>query len=164
MRLRESFTRRLTRLLVHTTLNQPRVINFRNQERTNIVTQVIRLEHVGIPTSEELFEDVRDFYLNNFGWSVIREIDGPPRIAFVSDGQGGRLEVYTAEGAPLDHPAHLAFAVPDAEFDDLRQRLLDNGVTFEVERTNPSGDRMAFFKDPAGNTSQIVGRLSPLVG
>lgn len=128
------------------------------------MAQAIRLEHIGIPTSEELFEDVKNFYLNNFGWNVIREIDGPPRIAFVSDGEGGRIEVYTADGAPLADPAHLAFAVPNDEYDALRQRLLDNGVTFEVERENPSGDRMAFFKDPAGNTSQIVGRLEPLVG
>lgn len=126
------------------------------------MSNAVRLEHIGIPTSPELFEDVKSFYLKNFDWGVIRELDGPPRIAFISDGQGGRLEVYTAEGTPLSEPAHLAFAVLDADYDSLRQRLLDNGVDLVTERENPAGERMAFFKDPAGNYAQIVGRHSAL--
>jgi hypothetical protein len=29
-------------------------------------------------------------------------------------------------------------------------------------RSNPFGDRLVFFTDPAGNLAQIVGRVEPL--
>jgi len=122
----------------------------------------VRLEHVGIPATTENFDQVVSFYRDNFGWSVVRELEGPPRISFISDGAGGRLEVYVAEGAPMSHPAHLAFAVPVAAYDDLRDRLVAAGVSFDVDTTNPAGDKLAFFNDPAGNRAQIVGRITPL--
>jgi catechol 2,3-dioxygenase-like lactoylglutathione lyase family enzyme len=122
----------------------------------------VRLEHIGIPATSDNFDDVVGFYCDNLGWSVVRELEGPPRISFISDGSGGRLEVYVAEGAPMAHPSHLAFAVPVAEFDGLRDRLLAAGVTFDVDTTNPAGDKLAFFNDPAGNRAQIVGRIAAL--
>ncbi|MEZ4570526.1 MAG: VOC family protein [Thermomicrobiales bacterium] len=122
----------------------------------------VRLEHVGIPVTTDNFDEVVSFYCDNFGWTVIRELDGPPRINFISDGEGGRLEVYVADGPPMTHPSHLAFAVPVAEFDELRNRLLDSGIVFDVDTTNPAGDKLAFFNDPAGNRAQIVGRITAL--
>ncbi len=122
----------------------------------------VKLEHVGIPATPENFEEVVGFYCDNFGWSVIREMAGPPRISFISDGSGGRLEVYVAEGSPMSHPSHLAFAVPVSEYHGLRSRLLGAGVEFDVDTTNPAGDKLAFFNDPAGNRAQIVGRINAL--
>ncbi|CAN5694064.1 hypothetical protein BH23CHL2_BH23CHL2_01740 [soil metagenome] len=122
----------------------------------------VQLEHVGIPATTENFDDVVGFYCEHFGWSTIRDLSGPPRISFISDGSGGRLEVYVADGPPLTHPSHLAFAVPVTEFDELRDRLLAAGVTFDVDTTNPAGDKLAFFNDPAGNRAQIVGRIAAL--
>jgi catechol 2,3-dioxygenase-like lactoylglutathione lyase family enzyme len=122
----------------------------------------VKLEHIGIPATVENFDEVVGFYCDNFGWSVIRELGGPPRINFISDGSGGRLEVYVAEGPPMSHPSHLAFAVPIAEYDELRARLLDSGVAFDVDTTNAAGDKLAFFNDPAGNRAQIIGRLKTL--
>ncbi len=122
----------------------------------------VRLEHVGIPATTENFDEVVSFYCDNMGWSVIRELEGPPRINFISDGSGGRLEVYVADGPAMSHPSHLAFAVPVAEYDALRARLLESGVSFDVDTTNPAGDKLAFFNDPAGNRAQIVGRIAAL--
>jgi predicted enzyme related to lactoylglutathione lyase len=122
----------------------------------------VQLEHVGIPATVANFDRVVAFYCDNFGWSIIRELEGPPRICFISDGSGGRLEVYVADGPPLAHPAHLAFAAPAAEYDELRQRLLDAGVTLDRDTTNAAGDKLAFFNDPAGNRAQIVGRINAL--
>lgn len=122
----------------------------------------VRLEHVGIPATPENFDEVVSFYCDNLGWGVVRELEGPPRISFISDGSGGRLEIYVAEGDPMTHPSHLAFAVPVAEFDALRDRLLAAGITFDIDTTNPAGDKLAFFNDPAGNRAQIVGRISAL--
>ena len=122
----------------------------------------VQLEHVGIPATTENFDDLVGFYCANFGWTAIRELSGPPRISFISDGAGGRLEVYVADGPPMSHPSHLAFAVPVDEYDELRERLISAGVTFDVESSNEAGDKLAFFNDPAGNRAQIVGRISPL--
>lgn len=122
----------------------------------------VKLEHVGIKATDENFDEVVRFYCDNFGWTVIRELAGPPRINFISDGSGGRLEVYVADGPPMTQPNHLAFAVPIDEFEELRARLVANGVEFDVESTNEAGDRLAFFNDPAGNRAQIVGRINAL--
>lgn len=118
----------------------------------------VRLEHVAIPATEENFETLKQFYCDVFGWQVIKEMDGPPHIAFVSDGHGGRLEIYTAPGSPMQNPVHMAFAVPVDEFDELRDRVASAGIALNEETSNPVGDRLIYFKDPAGNDAQIVGR------
>lgn len=126
------------------------------------MADAVRLEHVGIPVTDENFEEVEAFYTNNFGWKTVRTLAGPPRIAFISDGAGGRLELYVAPGNPMTDPAHLAFAVPIDQFEALATRLRDSGVAFDVESQNAAGDRLAFFNDPAGNRAQIVGRIREL--
>lgn len=126
------------------------------------MSAAIRLEHVGIPASEDDFDEVVDFYSSVFGWQVMREMDGPPRINFITDGDGGILEVYTSDGPALTHPAHLAFAVPVSEFADLRSRLEATGVKLQWEQQNQAGDSLAFYLDPHGNCFQIVGRINPL--
>jgi catechol 2,3-dioxygenase-like lactoylglutathione lyase family enzyme len=126
------------------------------------MADAVRLEHVGIPVSVENFDEVEAFYNNNFGWNTVRTLAGPPRIAFISDGAGGRLELYVAAGNPMTDPVHLAFAVPIDQFETITARLRDSGVTFDVETQNEAGDRLAFFNDPAGNRAQIVGRVREL--
>lgn len=126
---------------------------------------VVRLEHVALPTTQETFADTVAFYTGHFGWHILREVDsGGSRIAFISDDAGSALEIYVAEGPPMTHPAHIAFAVPVAEYEDLKSRLESAGVTFDVDRENASGDRLGYFLDPAGNRAQIVGRIKPLRG
>lgn len=118
----------------------------------------VRLEHVAIKATEANLDDIVSFYVDNFDWSVLRRLPG---ICFISDGHGGRIEVYVAEGAAMTHPVHLAFAVPIAEYDALRQRLVDAGVAID-ETTNAAGDRLGYFDDPGGNRAQIVGRNEPM--
>lgn len=125
----------------------------------------IELEHVGIPTTLETYQQTVDFYTGVFGWEIIRQIHPPlpeMQITFIGDGKGRRLEILTAEGGPLDHPAHLAFAVPIAEYDGLKTKLEANGIVFDLITTNPAGDTLAYFRDPAGNRAQLCGRINPL--
>lgn len=122
----------------------------------------VQLEHVGIPASPEDIFVVADFYQRHFGWTAVRELGDPVNIIFISDGTGGRLEVYVADGEPMAHPSHLAFAVPVAEFDALQQVMAAAGVEFDAVRENAAGDKLAFFNDPHGNRAQIVGRIEPL--
>jgi catechol 2,3-dioxygenase-like lactoylglutathione lyase family enzyme len=126
---------------------------------------IVRLEHVALPTTEETFESTVRFYQEQFGWKTIREIgSGPTAIAFVADDAGSILEIYVAEGQPMTHPAHIAFAVPMPEYADLKARLEAAGVIFDINTENAAGDKLGYFKDPAGNCAQIVGRISPLAG
>ena len=82
------------------------------------------IEHVNVSVSD--VERTARMLMDLFGWRVIRELPSPApgvRLVFIGDGHGGALEVYTAEGPPLAHPAHLAFAVPLAQFAALEERL-----------------------------------------
>jgi catechol 2,3-dioxygenase-like lactoylglutathione lyase family enzyme len=127
------------------------------------MTNVIRLEHVALPTTEENFAETVKFYQDNFGWTTIREIgSGGSAIAFLSDDAGSALEIYVAPGQPMTHPAHIAFAVPITEYDDLKAKLEAAGVTFDINTENAAGDRLGYFHDPAGNRAQIVGRIKAL--
>jgi predicted enzyme related to lactoylglutathione lyase len=122
----------------------------------------VQLEHVGIPASTEDLYEVAGFYQRHFGWTTVRELGDPVNIIFISDGAGGRLEVLVADGEPMAHPSHLAFAVGVDEFDALLQSMAAAGVEFDNIRENPAGDKLAFFNDPHGNRAQIVGRIEPL--
>lgn len=53
-------------------------------------------------------------------------------------------------------PGHVAFAVPDNEIDAWRERLAVHGVPIEQEVTWPRGGRSLYFRDPAGNSVEIV--------
>jgi predicted enzyme related to lactoylglutathione lyase len=129
------------------------------------VAESIALEHVGIPTSNELYQREVQFYIDAFGWTILRQIHPPlpeMQITFLTDGRGGRIEVFTAEGPPLSHPSHLAFATSASEFDALKRRLEAAGIVFDSISKNPAGDTLAYFNDPAGNRAQVVGRITPL--
>lgn len=126
------------------------------------VTDAIRLEHVGISAPGELFDQTVSFYERVFGWTKVREHPGPPtRLAFVSDGQGGMLEILDNQGG-ITGGAHLAFMVPLPEFEATRNRLADLGVAFDPVSQTAAGDLLAYFDDPAGNRAQLVGRKTPL--
>lgn len=51
---------------------------------------------------------------------------------------------------------HVAFAVGDGELDDATERLRRAGVAIEREIPWPSGGRSVYFRDPAGNSLELV--------
>jgi catechol 2,3-dioxygenase-like lactoylglutathione lyase family enzyme len=61
------------------------------------------------------------------------------------------VPTHGAEGA-----GHAAFAVPDALIDAWRSRLQLHGVAIEREVSWPRGGRSLYFRDPAGNSVEIV--------
>lgn len=124
----------------------------------------IKMEHVGIIAHGDLFEPTVAFYERIFGWVLLRESPAPARIAFLTDGSGGVIEIVDTTGPGVFNPAHLAFHVPLAEFDGTRNRLADAGVAFDPTIRTPAGDLLAFFNDPAGNRAQLVGRVMALLG
>jgi catechol 2,3-dioxygenase-like lactoylglutathione lyase family enzyme len=63
-----------------------------------------------------------------------------------------------AHGA--DGPGHVAFAMPDADLDDWRAYLEDEGIEIEAMKTwgasgDPSG-RSLYIRDPAGNSVELA--------
>lgn len=121
---------------------------------------VVRLEHVGIGAARDKYEETIRFYEQVFGWHRIKE--SPGELAFIGDGAGGRLEILANDAPPLPTPHHLAFVVAPDAFDTTMEALRAAGAQLEDPMTNPFGDRLLFFNDPAGNRAQIVGRLEPL--
>ena len=121
---------------------------------------VAKLEHVGICVPREKFAATVAFYEQIFGWHKIREVGDT--IVFIGDGQGGRLELIVNDVPPLARPHHGAFVLPMEHYDAARAALTDGEAEIVVEQTSPSGDRLLFFNDPAGNYMQIVFRIEAL--
>jgi catechol 2,3-dioxygenase-like lactoylglutathione lyase family enzyme len=69
---------------------------------------------------------------------------------------GGAVPPHGARG-----PGHVAFAVPDgAALAAWRARLAACAVPIEAETTWPSGGRSLYFRDPAGNSIELITRGS----
>lgn len=70
--------------------------------------------------------------------------------------QGGDVPAHGAEG-----PGHVALDVPDREaLDRWREHLERAGVEIEHEHTWPSGGRSIYFRDPHGNSLELITRGS----
>jgi catechol 2,3-dioxygenase-like lactoylglutathione lyase family enzyme len=65
--------------------------------------------------------------------------------------QGGRLPPHGAEGA-----GHVALGVARDELSAWRRRLAENNVAIEKEVAWPHGGASLYFRDPAGNSVELV--------
>ena len=101
------------------------------------------------------------FFVEALGW---RPIDRPGNIgrpaAWLEIGPGQELHLVEVTGfAPSPFEAefgrHVAVALPQAEFDDLKRRLVAQGATLiEPERETPFV--RFFFRDPNGYVFEVV--------
>lgn len=64
---------------------------------------------------------------------------------------GDHLPAHGARG-----PSHFALGIPAAELDAWRDRLREHGVVIEHETTWPRGGRSLYFRDPAGNSVELI--------
>jgi catechol 2,3-dioxygenase-like lactoylglutathione lyase family enzyme len=53
-------------------------------------------------------------------------------------------------------PGHIAFGVATDQFPVWRERLTAHGVAIEKEVTWPRGGRSLYFRDPAGNSVELI--------
>ena len=68
----------------------------------------------------------------------------------------GDVPAHGAEG-----PGHVALDVPDAEaLDAWKEHLAVAGVEVEHEHAWPSGGRSLYFRDPSGNSVELITRGS----
>lgn len=53
-------------------------------------------------------------------------------------------------------PGHLALGIQTAELENWRRRLTDHSVAIESEVVWPQGGYSIYFRDPAGNSLELV--------
>lgn len=103
------------------------------------------------------------FYGEVLGLPVIRREEG--RHVFFRVGDTGVLLAFcpsaTLKGDILpphgaSGPGHFALGIDRRALDAWRERLTGHGVTIEQEVEWPSGGRSIYFRDPAGNSAELV--------
>jgi hypothetical protein len=85
---------------------------------------------------------------------------GPFRVLTLANGVS--LDFADDHGVP--HPQHYAFLVTDVEFDAIRQRIVDRGLTFwadpfhrrEDEINTNDGGRGLYWEGPDGHNLEII--------
>ena len=103
------------------------------------------------------------FYRDVLGLPLIsREAD---RHVFFRVGDGGVLLIFNpATTLRGDHlpghgatgPGHFALGIDTSDLDAWRDRLTRLGVPIEHEATWPLGGRSLYFRDPAGNSVELI--------
>ena len=102
------------------------------------------------------------FYRDVLGLEVIGKESGRHVFFRVGDGvllafspgatlQGDKLPPHGTTG-----PGHFALGVRAEHLDGWRARLGGAGVVIEKEMTWPRGGRSLYFRDPAGNSVELV--------
>jgi len=102
------------------------------------------------------------FYRDVLGLELIGKKSG--RHVFFRAGQGVLLifnpESTQKQGLFPAHgtkgPGHAALGISAESFDLWRSRLEEHGVQIEKKATWPWGGRSLYFRDPAGNSVQLV--------
>jgi catechol 2,3-dioxygenase-like lactoylglutathione lyase family enzyme len=108
-------------------------------------------------------EAAEAFYRDVLGLEKVTKSEG--RHVFFRCGQGmflifnpERTQVKT--GRAPTHGAlgqgHAAFCMEESEVDAWRAHLTDNGVAIETEVNWPGGGKSLYFRDPAGNSLEVV--------
>ncbi len=103
------------------------------------------------------------FYRDVLGLEVMGREAG--RHVFFRVGASAVLLVFNAEATLVGDrlpshgtrgPGHFAFGVRGATLEAWKERLSAHGVAVEKEVTWPGGGRSIYFRDPAGNSVEII--------
>lgn len=74
-------------------------------------------------------------------------------LAFIADAtlKGDHLPAHGAKG-----PGHFALGIEADALDAWRQKLKESGIAIEQEVEWPRGGKSLYFRDPAGNSVELV--------
>ena len=74
-------------------------------------------------------------------------------LAFIADAtlKGDQLPPHGAKG-----PGHFALGIEADALDAWRQKLQESGVAIEKEVEWPRGGKSIYFRDPAGNSVELI--------
>jgi catechol 2,3-dioxygenase-like lactoylglutathione lyase family enzyme len=121
-----------------------------------------RLVETGIYAGD--LEEAERFYHGVLGLELLGKESGRHVFFRVGDGvllvfraeetaKGGMLPPHGARG-----PGHFALGIPTESLDAWRIHLRDHGVEIETEIQWPRGGQSVYFRDPAGNSVELVTR------
>ncbi len=127
----------------------------------------MKLEHTAYNVAEPKAQ--ANWYVENLGMTLVRDIPTAPFITFIGDDAGGLIELYANPNADIPdyhsmspYILHLAFLSEDIEAD--KAKLLSAGATDTgIAETLPTGDEYVFVRDPWGVSVQLIKRSAPLV-
>lgn len=68
-----------------------------------------------------------------------------------TDVDGNPVPLHGARGS-----VHVAFSVEPASFEDVKNQLKENDITIESEISWPNQSRSFYFRDPAGNSLEVI--------
>ena len=103
------------------------------------------------------------FYGTVLGLRVVGK--GPGRHVFFRVGEASVLLAFLAEATlkgdqlpphGASGPGHFALGIDAEAFDAWRKLLQGRGVTIEKEVEWPRGGRSLYFRDPTGNSAELV--------
>jgi len=98
---------------------------------------------LGLPVSSD-FGDACFLQTGQNSTLILFEIDKLEKRVSIIPGHGARGR------------GHIAFAIPAAEMDVWRKRLLDHGVAIEHEQDWPLGTHSLYFRDPDENSVELI--------
>ena len=108
-------------------------------------------------------DETETFYRTILGLTVIAKEPGrhvffqvgasSVLLAFIADAtlKGDHLPSHGAKG-----PGHFALGLDADALDAWRRKLQENGIAIEDEVTWPKGGRSIYFRDPAGNSVELI--------
>jgi catechol 2,3-dioxygenase-like lactoylglutathione lyase family enzyme len=107
--------------------------------------------------AEAFYSDVLglDIVAKEAGRHVFFRVANSVLLIFLAEEslKGGFLPVHGAKG-----PGHFALGIPTESLDDWKNRLESAGVEIEKEAEWPKGGKSIYFRDPAGNSVELVTR------
>lgn len=111
-------------------------------------------------------EEAEQFYVGILGLDIVkRSSSTPARDLFLRCGDtmlllfnpeltkidGGRVPTHGATGE-----GHMAFGIPEADFEGWEKRLTEHGITIEKKAEWEKGTRSIYFRDPSGNSLECI--------
>lgn len=102
------------------------------------------------------------FYRTILGLKVIAKESG--RHVFFQVGEANVLLAFLAETTLREKktphgakgPGHFAFGIEAGDLEAWRNKLQASGITIEDEVTWPRGGKSIYFRDPAGNSVELI--------
>ncbi len=128
---------------------------------------MFRFEHVAFNVKD--VHAVVKWYCDTLGLVIVRQQAVAPFMTFLADPDKNMMfEFYQQDTVVGDYASlppftfHVAFAVDD--MDSTRQKWIAAGGSAAGEvNTTPTGDKLAFIRDPWGLTLQLVQRAIPML-
>ncbi len=128
----------------------------------------MHFEHVALNVPDP--KAMAQWYVDHCGMRIIRSVDGPPYMRFLSDATGRVIfELYANARALIpDYGTqdplvlHVAFAVEDMSA--TKARLLAAGASEISDEKLGDGTRLVMLRDPWGVALQLAQRGNPLGG